>query len=270
MLAARAAGTASGCGLSTRHGRRVFPRSGSARPPSARCARGRIAHRSTQPALARASAWPCDIAHRTGLGPQTAVARDPRARVDQRRVRHAQALVQLRHALQGRADQGGCRAGALPHRGPRGLGPNPPDQGFLEALNGPFHAAKRHARGFARIDTIRTVNFLIGGKLDFGAANSDARQPTPSPTEQKMTPLAHWCVAITLSPRVGWPQALLMCAASPRWTSRRCGLRHQRVLRELTGGSPLRLRLEQGSAANWMTASTAVNLGGRMLGRQQV
>lgn len=39
--------------------------------------------------------------------------------------------------------------------------------GFLEALNGLFQAAKRRARGFMRISTIRTVIFLIAGKLDF-------------------------------------------------------------------------------------------------------
>jgi transposase len=38
--------------------------------------------------------------------------------------------------------------------------------GFLEALNGLFQAAKRRARGFTRMSTIRTVIFLIAGKLD--------------------------------------------------------------------------------------------------------
>ena len=50
--------------------------------------------------------------------------------------------------------------------------------GFLEALNGLFQAAKRRARGFTRFDTIRTVIFLIAGKLDFGAVNPHAQQPT--------------------------------------------------------------------------------------------
>ena len=50
--------------------------------------------------------------------------------------------------------------------------------GFLEALNGLFQAAKRRARGFTRLSTIRTVIFLIAGKLDFHAINSHARQPT--------------------------------------------------------------------------------------------
>jgi len=43
--------------------------------------------------------------------------------------------------------------------------------GFLEALNGLFQAAKRRARGFAIFDAIRTVIFLIAGKLDFGVVN---------------------------------------------------------------------------------------------------
>ena len=43
--------------------------------------------------------------------------------------------------------------------------------GFLEALNGLFQAAKRRARGFTRFITIRTVIFLIAGKLNFEALN---------------------------------------------------------------------------------------------------
>ena len=50
--------------------------------------------------------------------------------------------------------------------------------GFLEALNGLFQAAKRRARGFTRIDTIKTVIFLIAGKLDFRVINPHAPQPT--------------------------------------------------------------------------------------------
>ena len=50
--------------------------------------------------------------------------------------------------------------------------------GFLEALNGLFQSAKRRARGFTRFTTIRTVIFLIAGKLDFAVINHHARQPT--------------------------------------------------------------------------------------------
>ncbi len=50
--------------------------------------------------------------------------------------------------------------------------------GFLEALNGLFQAAKRRARGYTRFETIRTVVFLIAGKLDFSRVNSHAVQPT--------------------------------------------------------------------------------------------
>ncbi len=39
--------------------------------------------------------------------------------------------------------------------------------GFLETLNELFQAAKRRARGFTRMSTIRTVIFLVAGKLDF-------------------------------------------------------------------------------------------------------
>ena len=47
--------------------------------------------------------------------------------------------------------------------------------GFLEAINGLFQAAKRRARGFVRLSTIKTVIFLIAGKLDFHAINPHAR-----------------------------------------------------------------------------------------------
>lgn len=46
--------------------------------------------------------------------------------------------------------------------------------GFLEALNGLFQAAKRKARGYTRFTTMRTVIFLIAGKLDFQRFNSHA------------------------------------------------------------------------------------------------
>ena len=47
--------------------------------------------------------------------------------------------------------------------------------GFLEALNGLFQAAKRKARGYGRLRTMRTVLFLIAGKLDFARLNPHAR-----------------------------------------------------------------------------------------------
>lgn len=50
--------------------------------------------------------------------------------------------------------------------------------GFLEAINGLFQAAKRRARGYGRMSTIKTVIFLIAGKLDFNAINPHAVQPT--------------------------------------------------------------------------------------------
>jgi transposase len=50
--------------------------------------------------------------------------------------------------------------------------------GFLEAINGLFQAAKRRARGFTRLSTIKTVIFLIAGKLDFHSINPHAQQPT--------------------------------------------------------------------------------------------
>ena len=50
--------------------------------------------------------------------------------------------------------------------------------GFLEAINGLFQAAKRRARGYGRLSTIKTVIFLNAGKLDFQAINPHAGQPT--------------------------------------------------------------------------------------------
>lgn len=50
--------------------------------------------------------------------------------------------------------------------------------GFLEAVNGLFQAAKRKARGYRRLSTIRTVIFLIAGKLDFAKLNPFVSQPT--------------------------------------------------------------------------------------------
>lgn len=43
--------------------------------------------------------------------------------------------------------------------------------GFLEALNGVFQAAKRKARGFRTLRTMRTVIFMLAGKLDFSRLN---------------------------------------------------------------------------------------------------
>jgi transposase len=43
--------------------------------------------------------------------------------------------------------------------------------GFIEALNGLFQAAKRKARGYTQFKTMRTVIFLIAAKLDFTPIN---------------------------------------------------------------------------------------------------
>lgn len=46
--------------------------------------------------------------------------------------------------------------------------------GFLEAINGLFQAAKRKARGYGSFSTIRTVVFLLAGKIDFSKINPHA------------------------------------------------------------------------------------------------
>ena len=43
--------------------------------------------------------------------------------------------------------------------------------GFIEALNGLFQAAKRKARGYTTFETMRTVIFLVAGRLDFSKIN---------------------------------------------------------------------------------------------------
>lgn len=47
----------------------------------------------------------------------------------------------------------------------------PQTNGFFEAINGTFQAAKRQARGYTRLFTERTVIFLLAGKLDFRSIN---------------------------------------------------------------------------------------------------
>lgn len=46
--------------------------------------------------------------------------------------------------------------------------------GLIEAINGLFQAAKRKARGYTKFSTMRTVLFLIAGKLDFSSFNPHA------------------------------------------------------------------------------------------------
>ena len=46
--------------------------------------------------------------------------------------------------------------------------------GFIEAINGLFQAAKRKARGYTRFQTMKIVLFLIAGKLNFAAINPHA------------------------------------------------------------------------------------------------
>lgn len=53
------------------------------------------------------------------------------------------------------------------------------NNGFLEALNGLFQAAKRKAPGYRKFQTIKTVIFLLAGKLNFSKVNHHLNlQPT--------------------------------------------------------------------------------------------
>jgi hypothetical protein len=44
----------------------------------------------------------------------------------------------------------------------------------MEALDGRFQTARRRARGYANFTTMRTVLFLIAGKLNFASINPHA------------------------------------------------------------------------------------------------
>ncbi len=60
--------------------------------------------------------------------------------------------------------------------------------GFLEAINGLFQAAKRKARGYGRFRTIGMIIFLIAGKLDFSRINPyAAAEPTRFSTEPELS-----------------------------------------------------------------------------------
>jgi hypothetical protein len=59
------------------------------------------------------------------------------------------------------------------HRGP--LDATGDEPGLPAAQHCAYLRRKCRARGFARFDTIRTVIFLIAGKLDFSGVNPHAR-----------------------------------------------------------------------------------------------
>jgi transposase len=77
-------------------------------------------------------------------------------------------------ALQGRADEGGRRAGAQAPGTHRRLGPDAANRWLSGGSQCLFQAAKRRARGFTRMSTIRTAIFLIAGKLNFRLINPHA------------------------------------------------------------------------------------------------
>ena len=54
------------------------------------------------------------------------------------------------------------------------LGSDPQNNELLKALNGLFQAAKRKARKYTRLNTARTVMFLLAGKLDCRPLNPHA------------------------------------------------------------------------------------------------
>jgi len=83
-------------------------------------------------------------------------------------------VVYQRHALEGRADEGRGQNDPGHLEGIVAWARTRMTNGFLEALNGLFQAAKRKARGYRRLSTIRTIIFLIAGKLDFRTLNPHA------------------------------------------------------------------------------------------------
>jgi transposase len=44
-----------------------------------------------------------------------------------------------------------------------------PTSGFIEAINGLFQATKRKTRGYTQFQAMKTMIFLISGKLSFAA-----------------------------------------------------------------------------------------------------
>ncbi len=83
-------------------------------------------------------------------------------------------MVRQRYALQGRAYEGRRTHDPSSFRRHHRVGQTRQTNGFIEAINGLFQAAKRKARGYASFKTMRTVLFLIAGKLDFSALNPHA------------------------------------------------------------------------------------------------
>ncbi|WP_275407560.1 transposase [Variovorax sp. WS11] len=116
--------------------------------------------------------------HGPSLAPRRAAARDPGAQAGQRdapMLRYWSTCV-MRSKVQPMKE-----VAALVRRHMDGIvawSQTRQTNGFLEAINGLFQAAKRRARGFVRLSTIKTVIFLIAGKLDFQAINPHAGQPT--------------------------------------------------------------------------------------------
>jgi hypothetical protein len=93
--------------------------------------------------------------------------RTARAWLYRERLRN-RAVVHQCHAFQGRAHEGSRRHEIVAWARSRQT------NGFIEALHGLFQAAKRKARGYTRIQTMKTVLFLIAGKLNFSAISPHA------------------------------------------------------------------------------------------------
>jgi transposase len=74
----------------------------------------------------------------------------------------------------GRADEAGCRYDPQHFDGIVASTQTRQTNRFIEALDGLFQAAKRKARGYTRFATMRTVTFLIAGKLDLTRINPHA------------------------------------------------------------------------------------------------
>jgi hypothetical protein len=76
-------------------------------------------------------------------------------------------MVGQGRGFQGRADEGSRRAIRRHFDGIVAWTQTRQTDGFIEALNGLFQAAKRKARCYTRFNSMRTLPFLIAGKLDF-------------------------------------------------------------------------------------------------------
>jgi hypothetical protein len=180
-------------------------------------------------------------------------------------------VVHERDALEGRADEDVARMIRTHLEGIVAWARTRMTNGFLEALNGLFQAAKRKARGYRRLSTIRTIIFLIAGKLDFRtstrmphnpleiqkslrvSAHDDGERGTASDRLVVAGLLLHWRIC-----RYERRHESDCFAAAPPNSHQPCR-RRQRAPPSQTSTSPLTAPLPSSARARSATASTSAS-----------